>query len=196
MSSKKSVYIVLTSTSTYLSQAIKFFTNERLCHVSISFDQKLKEVYSFGRKDQRNPFIGGFVQENLNGPVFRHAQCAIYKLDVTTSSYQQMKKRINHFLTNVDRYHYNFVGMFPVMFDIEWNRRNHYFCSQFVNDILKHGDVHLFDKPSVLITPADFKKCNIPLLYEGSLTHYIQGVEEEFARHESNSINRLELSAE
>jgi len=190
MSSKKSVYIVLTSTSTYLSQAIKFFTNERLCHVSIAFDKELKEVYSFGRKDQRNPFIGGFVQENLNGPVFSHAYCAIYKIDVDTANYLLMRSRIYHFHTHAHLYRYNFIGLIPVMFNIEWNRKNHYFCSQFVNDILEHGHVRLFNKPSVLIKPADFKNSHLELIYKGSLMNYLQVIEEQLdENNDTNTIN-------
>lgn len=194
MSSKKFVYIVLTSTTTYLSQAIKFFTNERLCHVSMAFDHELKEVYSFGRKDQRNPFIGGFVQENLNGPVFRDAYCAIYKIPVNIDSYLLMRKRIYHFHTHAYLYRYNFLGMIPTMFNIEWTRKNHYFCSQFVNDILEYGNIHLFRKSSVLITPADFIHCGLAKVYEGMLSNYLKNEELKCELHlEANINNNLEL---
>lgn len=189
MSSNKTVYIILTSTNTYLSQAIKFVTSERLCHVSIAFDHELKEVYSFGRKDQRNPFIGGFVQENLNGPVFRDAYCAIYTFEVNQASYLLMRKRIYHFHTHAHLYRYNFVGMFPVMFNIAWKRKNHYFCSQFVNDILEYGNVHLFNKPSVLIKPGDFRKSGLNLLYEGMLSNYLHKDASNSNSNDSTPIN-------
>lgn len=38
---------------------------EPLNHVSIALDRELTEVYSFGRKQPDNPFIGGFVKEDI-----------------------------------------------------------------------------------------------------------------------------------
>ena len=182
MSSQKEVYIVLTSTGTYLSQIIKYYTNHDLCHVSISFDRQLHEVYSFGRKDQRNPFVGRFVKEDLTGPVFKHANCAIYKVATSNEAYRKMKQQINHFQCHSQYYRYNFLGMIAVMFNIEWNRKNHYFCSHFVNEILVSGDVHLFTKPAPLITPEDFIHANLPLLYQGKLQNYIRSSNRLYAR--------------
>ena len=101
-----------------------------------------------------------------------------------------MRKRIYHFHTHAHLYKYNFIGMFPVLFNIQWNRKNHYFCSQFVNDILEYGNIHLFDKPSVLITPADFKNNKqLSLVYEGLLSNYLLNIEEKYVENKMNSLN-------
>ena len=78
MAKEREVYIVLTNTGTVLANVISYCTKEHLSHVSIAFDSDLREVYSFGRKYQRNPFIGGFIQEDVTGPVFfTFAMCDI-----------------------------------------------------------------------------------------------------------------------
>ena len=63
---EKKVYILLTDTGTLFTKLIKLYTKKPYNHASISFDLELLEVYSFGRKTARNPFIGGFVKEDVN----------------------------------------------------------------------------------------------------------------------------------
>ena len=65
------IYIVLTDTGTLLSKAIGLYTRKDLNHASIAFDEELKEMYSFGRKQRHNPFVGGFVKENA-APIDEH----------------------------------------------------------------------------------------------------------------------------
>ena len=57
----KTIYIILTETGSLLSRAIQVYTQKNFNHVSIAFDPELKEMYSFGRKYENNPLIGGFV---------------------------------------------------------------------------------------------------------------------------------------
>lgn len=169
----KDIYIVLTNTGTVLANVISYCTKEHLSHVSISFDEELTEIYSFGRKHQRNPFIGGFIQEDVNGPLFRQSQCAIYRLQVNETEYIKIRNQIQHFEQYADRYRYNFLGMIAVYFNFHWDRENHYFCSQFVSTILKDASVELFHKETTLVTPADFHYAQLELVYRGHLRSYL-----------------------
>ena len=67
----KKVYIVLTHTGTTLSKIIKSYTKDEFSHVSISLDEKLNEMYSFGRLHPYNPFWAGFVHEAINKGTFK-----------------------------------------------------------------------------------------------------------------------------
>ncbi|MEM5591749.1 hypothetical protein AAHH67_08270 [Niallia circulans] len=67
---ERKVYIILTDTGTLFTRCIKFFTRKPHNHASISFDPQLNEVYSFGRRKPSNPFIGGFVKENVQHSFF------------------------------------------------------------------------------------------------------------------------------
>src|SRR5690606_25045122 len=170
---EKEIYILLTNTGTLLARSIQYCTGERFCHVSIAFDQELKEVYSFGRKDQDNPWIGGFVREDVRGPIFQNSPCRIYKLKVEEEAYQHIRKQIEYFMNEQDKYRYNFLGIFAVWFGIHWQRENYYFCSQFVNYILQNANVQLIKKLPALTTPADFMEARLELVYQGSLSSYI-----------------------
>ena len=52
---EKKIYILLTDTGTLFTNLIKLYTKKPYNHASISFDSKLSEVYSFGRKTARKP---------------------------------------------------------------------------------------------------------------------------------------------
>ena len=62
----KKVYVILSYTGTILSKIVKAFTMKQYSHTSISLDENLKQMYSFGRLNPYNPFIGGFVHEKID----------------------------------------------------------------------------------------------------------------------------------
>ena len=57
----RKTYIILTYTGTILSKIVKIYTKKEYSHVSISLDSDLTQMYSFGRLNPYNPFIGGIL---------------------------------------------------------------------------------------------------------------------------------------
>lgn len=169
----KKIYILLTDTGTLFTRLIKSFTKKPYNHASISFDSDLSEVYSFGRKTARNPFIGGFVKENVKAGLFRHADCVIYSIDVTEDEVEKMRKYINNIEAQNELYRYNLIGLFGVLFNKPIKRNNAFFCSQFVASVLKECDVCDFEKSPSLIAPNDFQNiAKLQFVYEGKLKAY------------------------
>ena len=100
------IYIVLTYTGTLLSKIIKTYTKDEFSHVSISLDEELKQMYSFGRLNPYNPFIGGFVHEGINTGTFRRfikTKTEIYSLEVNEDQYNSIERiiRVVKILTNL-----------------------------------------------------------------------------------------------
>lgn len=60
------IYIVLTYTGTLLARIVRFYTRKEYSHVSIALDENLNMMYSFGRLNPYNAFVGGFVHERIN----------------------------------------------------------------------------------------------------------------------------------
>ncbi|MED3551735.1 hypothetical protein [Cytobacillus praedii] len=171
--SEKNVFILLTNTDSVLTKLIKLYTKKPYNHASIAFDSDLSEVYSFGRKTARNPFIGGFVKEDVTAGLFKQADCAIYSFTVTEVQFQRMNHYLQTFKTQRHVYRYNFIGLFGVIFNKPITRTKAFFCSQFVASILEECDILHFEKPLSLITPADFQEvCTFQLVYEGKLMDY------------------------
>ena len=82
----RKIYIVLTYTGTILSKIIRVYTKAEFCHVSLSLDKRLNKMYSFGRLNPYNPFIGGFVHEGINIGTFKrfkNTKAEIYEIEVT-----------------------------------------------------------------------------------------------------------------
>lgn len=168
------VYIILTDTGTLFTKMIKKFTKQPLNHASISFTKDLDSTYSFGRKRANNPFIGGFVKENMNGELFQDAACAIYSCSVSEIEYRQMRKVVQQFEKQQQNYKYNFIGLFGVLLNKKMDRKRAFFCSEFVATILNNGGIDIKGKHPSLVKPNDLGDCDdFRLLYEGQLRSYL-----------------------
>ena len=89
----KNIYIILTRTGTILSGIIRGFTKDEYTHVSISLDRDLNKMYSFGRLNPYNPFIGGFVHEYIDKGTFKrfkNTKALILEIEVTNDQYKKI----------------------------------------------------------------------------------------------------------
>ncbi|SES31378.1 hypothetical protein [Psychrobacillus sp. OK032] len=173
MTREKTIYILLTDTGTILTRMIKSYTKKPYNHASIAFDAELMEIYSFGRKVENNPFMGGFVREDIHSILFNQADCAIYSLIITNDEFQSMYQYIQEIAAQKDYYRYNFIGLFGVPFKKPIKRKNAFFCSQFVASVLKESKIIGFEKDLSLVEPSDLPhSANFQLIFEGRLKDY------------------------
>ncbi len=172
----KVVYILLTNTRSLLSRSIRLFTNEPYNHVSLVLNDDFTEIYSFGRLKKRNPVIGGFVNE-FETKVYDHfekTKCLILKLDVTELQYKQLEDEVGRFKYSKANFKYNIVGFAGFVVNYPIKRKNAYFCSQFVGEILQNAGIISFDKPIELLKPYDFARTNkTKKVYEGSFIMFV-----------------------
>ncbi|MGM9950889.1 MAG: hypothetical protein ACI33P_12225 [Lysinibacillus sp.] len=169
----KAIYIVLTETRSVLSRAIQLYTRETFNHISIAFDADLKEMYSFGRKRENNPLIGGFVQEDVKSKLLRQAECAIYEYVISDEQYERLRSEIGNFKRNQDRYRYNFIGLLCVACRIRMKREHAFFCSQFIATLFLRAGIPCEVCP-YFMKPSDFKHVpGFKLHYRGKLVKYL-----------------------
>jgi hypothetical protein len=171
----RKLYVLLTDTGTVLTKIIKLYTKKPHNHASIVIDEHFNKVYSFGRRNPRNPFFAGFVEENIRGGIFRNADCAIYCITITEKQFQTLIGKINEMEEHKEDYRYNLIGLIAVMLNMEIDRKNAFFCSHFVATILKESGIDIKNqKPLSLVTPDDIKEsASLELIYEGKLSSYI-----------------------
>lgn len=171
----KKVYIVLTHTGTLLSRMIKGFTKDEFTHSSIALDVELKQMYSFGRLNAYNPFIGGFVHESIHNGTFGrfyNTQAKIYALEITDKQYESIQKRISQIETAKENYTFNVWGLFAAGFHKRIGKEHSFYCAEFVKYILENSGIQT-NLPEI-IKPEDFKKLeNLELIYEGYLRKYV-----------------------
>ncbi|WP_199868502.1 C40 family peptidase [Virgibacillus senegalensis] len=172
----RAVYIVLTNTGSLINWALKSVTSAPYNHASLALDKDLSRIYSFARREPLNPFWGGFVREDFVKGTFSwypDSTCAIYRLKLSAREYRRLERLIAVFEKNPKRYLYNYAGLvgIPINYPIEIPAS--YFCSQFVAEVLNRAGHRLFNRPSSLITPDDFRyHPELDLVYQGELYQY------------------------
>jgi hypothetical protein len=169
------IYLVFSKTGTWLSRLISAFSDISYPHSSISFDSSFTKMYSFGRVNPYNPFSGGFVEENIHDGVFKRSsgcKCRILRIKVTEEQYAALQEYIKGFSMEKEKYRYNFLGLYGILFNMPIKRKYHYFCSQFVSEALTRCKVMKLDKaPELTRTDDLYSVKNHMLFYEG----YING---------------------
>lgn len=84
--------------------------------------------------------------------------CAVYRLAVTPGQREAIEARVGSMLLQRELYHYSILGTALCRLDIAHERGYHFFCSQFVGDVLaRSGAVELPKAPS-LMRPEDFTR--------------------------------------
>lgn len=171
------VYLVLSSTRTVLSRIISRVGRMDYTHASISLDENLNVMYSFGRIYPKNPLWGGFVEENIHGGVYRlfkDTQCVVMKIPVTKMQYQKIEEELDRFRKSKNRYRYNFIGLFGARAGIPVHREKAFFCSQFVSSVLQSAGLGLMGKDPALITPQDLYMGHDGFVsYRGPASQYV-----------------------
>ena len=172
-----SIYILLTNTGTAFTRLIKCFTGAPYNHASISLDLELNELYSFGRKEARNPLNAGFVKEDVYYGTYRYfpnTSCKLLRLEVTVRQKEAVAEAIDYFKRNQERFSYNLLGLLGVLACKDLEIENACFCSQFVAEVMNRGGVGLWnDRPAALVTPNDFRlHAKLETVYEGRLFDY------------------------
>lgn len=176
----KEGYILLTDTGSLLTKLIKLYTKKSYNHASIAFDSKLSEVYSFGRKSVRNPFIGGFIKEDLKSSLFDKADCVIYSFEGTDVQFEMMKQYIKGINAQKKQYSYNFLGLFGFIIKRPIKRNKAFFCSQFVASVLEEGKIVKFKIPISLVAPHNLQHLSkFQLVYQGKLKTYTKRNEDK-----------------
>lgn len=171
----KKIYIVLTQTGTLLSKTIKLCTGKQYNHVSIALDEELEELYSFGRINPYNAFIGGFVHEGINKGTFKRfyrTETQVYEKEVTPEQYEKLRINIGNIEKNKHKYSFNLTGLALAGLHKDYSPANKFFCSQFVRHILNCSGIDTSTIPDVP-QPEDFKMLEgMNLLYDGQLRFY------------------------
>lgn len=178
----KYIYLVFSKTGTWLSKLIYIFSHIKYPHSSISFDASFTKMYSFGRINPANPFLGGFVEENLHEGIYRKfsdSECLIYRVKVNKEQYISLKKQVDYFIFEKDKYKYNFLGLLGIVLNKAVKRKYCYFCSQFVSEILINSGIFFNGKkPELMRTDDLFTIGNKEIIYEGFVneSYYNTGI--------------------
>ena len=80
----------------------------------------------------------------------------LYELQVDEETYFQVKREVQRIMENSEEYHYNIFGLLLCQFNIPYHRKRHYFCSQFVSEVLDKSGALKLPKDTSLMKPSDY----------------------------------------
>lgn len=169
----KKIYIILTYTGTILSKIVKIYTRREYSHVSISLNEDLTKMYSFGRINPYNPFSGGFVHEEIDKGTFKRfkkTKTKIYSLEISEEQYEKLESIIEQMKAKKNLYKFNVIGLLGIMLNVKIKREKYFYCAEFVKYVLEQSQV--LELPD-LVKPEDFEKVSgISEIYRGVLREY------------------------
>ena len=167
------IYVLLMRSNTLFSRFIKIMTGGKYTHSSIGVQADCGTMYSFARIYSRLPLPAGFVKEHLNSGILKkcsNAPCALLRIRVSPEVKIRLADELEKMFKVRNRYRYNLAGTFQCYFNHPAERKDKFFCSQFVaHTLCTTGAIKLF-KPASLYKPMDFfKQPELEVCYEGTL---------------------------
>ncbi len=174
----KPIYIVMSQTGTVLSRILKVLTHKDYNHASISLYDDLHIMYSFGRINPYNPFIGGFVKESADFGTFKrfgNTKIIVIKAYLSNAEFEKLDRLINLMQKNPKAYGYNYLGLYLAALKIPYRAQNKYYCSEFVKEILINHNVKGAKELKEIVHPMSF--LNLPetqRVFEGRLKDFKQ----------------------
>lgn len=162
---KRKIYILLTRFPDNGSKAIHAMTGFYYTHASIGLEEDMNTFYSF--------VVKGFIVEEISRylrPDRAPFPCQLYELEVSEKVYNSVKKILNSYVERKKHLHYTKLGLVFCLLRIPYKKDHHYFCSQFVADVLRQAKATHLKKHSALYLPGDFKHLpGIRLHFQGNL---------------------------
>lgn len=155
---EKNLYIVVSQTGTIVSKIIQAVTRAKFCHVSVSLEENLATMYSFGRRYAYTPLFGGFIKETPQTGVFKRypkTETVIFAFPLTGENYTKLHARLEEMDKNKKGWRYNYLGAILASVRKRYVKQGRYYCSEFIRELLLSHQ--LTDKilPEVML-PKDF----------------------------------------
>ena len=145
----KSITIILTKYSDPVSNLVHLISGFGYTHVSLGLDTCGNEIYSFNFK--------GFCEESFAKHRRRGVKYSrVYQPQISNDSYERLRNRCHYFLEHKSEYHYSLLGVIFSFLRIPHKRKNYYFCSHFVAELLSKAGVMTLKCPSSLYQPNHF----------------------------------------
>ena len=141
----RTVTILLTKYSDWISDLVYHIGGHGYTHASLSLDEDTTTYYSFNYK--------GFCMETVEKHRRRGVRNSLsYQLEVSEQAYEKIKVAIAEFQHSASRMRYTRLGVLLCIMRIPFRWKEHYFCSQFVAELLaESGAVNLAWKPALYL---------------------------------------------
>lgn len=155
----KKLYIIVSSSDTIPAKLIRRVTHAEYNHSSICFDENFETFYSFGRKHTWTPLIGGFNKETPSTGVFAlypNSKVCVLSIETDEEKYNSAKSYVEEMYQNRKKYKYNYIGVYLATINKRFKRKKHFYCSEFVADVLLRFGIIEQGELGKVVKPMDF----------------------------------------
>lgn len=166
----KKIYILMTQYPGLDAKILRWYSRFPYTHTSIGFEEDMDTFYTFVSK-------GFFVEsitryEKPDRPSF---PCALYEVKVSEKVYNKLKNEVMSYKENKGNFKYSTLGLILCFIKIPYKRKNKYFCSQFVAEVLHKCEAIKLKKKSTLYFPKDFiKHKELKLIFKGNHLGFVE----------------------
>ncbi len=126
------ISILLTKYSDWISTLVYHIGGRGFTHSSIALDEDQNTYYSFNFRG----FAVEAVEKHRRRGV-KNSRCI--QLQVSDEAYLKIKKRIQEMMENRSAYRYTRFGLLCCILHLPFRWKDHYFCSQFVAELLSES---------------------------------------------------------
>lgn len=139
MERKYYLYVLLTKTPLKTGKFIRKMTNFEYNHCSISFDENLRNLYSFSRRYKNSAFYAGFAKESSlrYSTSKEETKVQIFQIPINKETHNELKRYVNDLIEHEDEYIYNYLSFITYPFRKKVNVQKAYTCCEFTVHILK-----------------------------------------------------------
>lgn len=149
-SEMKTVSVLFTTYTDFVSRLVGIMSGFNCTHVSIALDEDDEYFYSFNTK--------GFKKEYPRKHKKRTKENICLRIQVTKQQYNKLQSVIKKFEKKKNKYDYNYWGVFWCMMRLPHERKNKYFCSEFVAELLEKAKILKLKKKKSRYLPYHLKK--------------------------------------
>jgi hypothetical protein len=127
---EETITVLLTRRYDNISNLIYWISGCGYTHASIALDNKYKLFYSFN-------FNGFCIEDFSQKKLSREKNDSLcYHIKVSEATYNKIYLKISDFIEQKMKYKYSKIGLVLCVLGIPHKIKNHYFCSQFVAELL------------------------------------------------------------
>ena len=155
MENKYTLSVLFVNYEDFWSNVVYYVIGRGYGHASIGVDQngvdQNDEVYwSFNFK--------GFRREKPKKHEAIVSKSVCYKLSVTKEEYDKVVEMIEEFQSRRFEWKYNLAGLLLSRINIKRQKKDHYFCSEFVAEMLQRANIVEFNKNVAHYLPNRLEK--------------------------------------
>lgn len=145
MENKYTLSVLFVNYEDFWSKVVYYILGKGYGHASIGVDEDEEVYYSFNFK--------GFRREKPRKHEAIVSKSICYKLSVSKEEYDKVVEMIEEFQRRRFEWKYNLVGMLLSRINIKRQKKDHYFCSEFVVEMLQRAKIAEFNKSAAHYLP-------------------------------------------